>query len=265
MQAPIIQKVISSRKVFVERRLGKEGKILVEKGSQVRPFDFVAEVPPGGGGGGGRRLTAGVGGEVVKLMPGKAVLIQTAAVTICGVAGRGEDSEGDVRISAGYDEPIRLEKINSDCAGGLLVGGYVSKLEVFKKAGAVGVRGIVCGGTDFAAFDKINLPTLVIEGFGRPPLNRRVFDFLKEVEGRHVFLSPEHRELLVAYRRDGEIVGQEVTEPFAEVKVGIAVQVFAGKNFGRIGKVKKVVEDMVEVDLDGDEIIVPERNVGIIK
>lgn len=264
MQAPIIQKVVFNQKAFVERRLGGEGSFLVKKGSKVRPFDFVAEIKDTVR----QRLTAGVGGEVVKLIPGKAVLIQTSAVIIRGAAGCGEDSEGEVRIAAGYDGPIRLETVNSDRAGDLLIGGYVPTLEVFKKAEAVGIRGIVCGGADFAAFDKTNLPTLVTEGFGRIPLNRRVFDFLRGVEGRHVFLSPEHRELLVA-RDQRELIeaqSEEVTEPFAEVKTGMEVQVFAGENFGRTGKVGKVLGNQVEVVLDGgDKIVVPGRNIGIIK
>ena len=261
MPAPVIQKIIFSEKVFVERRLDGEGKLLVKEGSKVRPFDFVAEIKNAVR----QRLTAGVGGEVVKLLPGKAVLIQTSAVIIRGVAGAGEDSEGEVKIIADYNQPIQLDMVNADCAGDVLVGGYVPKLEVFRKAEAVGAKGVVCGGTDFAALQKTNLPALLIEGFGRPPLNRKVFEFLKSVEGRHVFLSPEHKELLVARHADGE-GGKEVAEPFAELEKGLEVQVFTFSHFGQTGKVEKVVKGTVEVQLDtSDKIIVPERNVGIIK
>ncbi len=279
MQAPVIQKVIFSKKVFVERRppdlpAGKVGagkaKFLVKKGSKVRPFDFVAEIKDTVR----QRLTAGVSGEVVKLLPGKAVLIQTSAVIIRGVAGNGEDSEGEVRIAADYNEPIKLEAIDAGCLGQILVGGNVPTLEIFKKAEAVGVKGIVCGGADFSAFAKTKLPILITEGFGRPPLNRKIFDFLKNVEGRHVFLSPEYGELLVARYVDGEedrhelldAQSEEVTEVFADLKKGMEVQVFTSSTFGQTGKVEKVLEDKVEVQLDGgDKITVPGRNVGIIK
>jgi transcription antitermination factor NusG len=114
----------------------------------------------------------------------------------------------------------------------------------------------------------------VTEGFGRIPLNRRAFEFLRGVEGRHVFLSPEHRELLVARHLDGEedrrelieAQPEEVSEAFAEVKKGMTVQVFAGDVFGQMGKVEKVEGDEVSVVLDtGDKIVVPERNVGIVR
>lgn len=266
MQAPVVQKVIFNKRVFVERRLPEadHGKFFVKKGSQVRPFDFVAEIRDTVR----QRLTAGVGGEVVKLLPGKAVLIQTEAVIIRGVAGRGEDSEGEIRIAAGHDEPIGLELIDADCAGDVLIGGWVPSLEVFRKAEAVGVKGIVCGGADFAAFAKTDLPTLLTEGFGRPPLNHRAFEFLKEVEGRHVFLSPEHEELLVARLADGDEAEAEaeVTEVFTKLEKGMEVQVFTSANFGRIGKAEKVGESVVEVLLEnGDRIEVRGRNVGIIK
>ncbi len=278
MQAPIIQKVIFSKKVFVERRppdlpVGKAGagkaKFLVKKGSKVRPFDFVAEIKDTVR----QRLTAGVGGEVVKILPDKAVLIRTEAVIIRGVVGSGEDSEGEVRIAADYNEPIKLEAIDAGCLGQILVGGNVPTLEVFKKAEAVGVKGVVCGGADFSAFAKTKLPTLITEGFGKPPLNRKIFDFLKNVEGRHVFLSPDHEELLVAHYADGEegryelldAQSEEVTEVFADLKKGMEVQVFTSSTFGQTGKIEKVGEK-IEVLLDGGEKIeVPARNLGIIK
>lgn len=272
MLCPVIQKIIFSKKAFVERRLPRvdDGKFFVEEGSKVRPFDFVAEIKDTVR----QRLTAGVGGEVVKLLPGKAVLIQTSAVIIRGVAGRGEDSEGEVRIAAGCSEPIQLGTIATDCAGDILVGGYVPTLEVFKKAEAVGVKGIVCGGADLTAFQKTNLSTLITEGFGRPPLNHKVFEFLKKVEGRHVFLSPEHGELLVARYSDGEedrrdlidAQSEEVREVFAELKKGMEVQVFTSANFGQMGKVEKIQGDTVDVLLEsGDRIKAGGRNVGIIK
>ena len=267
MLCPVIQKVIFSKEIFVERRLPKVdgGKFFVKKGSKVRPFDFVAEIKDTVR----QRLTAGVGGEVVKLLPGKAALIKTAAVIVCGVVGRGEDDEGEIRIAAEHNAPIELSAVDASCAGDVLVGGFVPSLEVFKKAEAVGVRGIVCGGADFAAFQKTNLPTLLIEGFGRPPLNRRVFDFLKKVEGRHVFLSPDHEELLVA-RSDNEVEDvEETSEVFAELKKGMEIQNFGASRFGQMGKVGKVSGDMVEVLFDPPEadvkVEVPGRNVGIVK
>ena len=269
MLCPVIQKVIFSKKAFVERRLEGEGKFFVQKGSKVRPFDFVAEIKDTVR----QRLTAGVGGEVVKILPDKAVLIQTEAVIIRGVVGVGEDDEGEIRIAAEHNEPIKLDAVDAGCVGDILVGGHVPMLEVLKKAEAVGVKGIVCGGVDFACFRKTALPTLLTEGFGRPSLNRRVFEFLKKVEGRHVFLSPEHKELLVARYADGEedrhelldAQSEEVTEVFAELKKGMEVQVFTSANFGQMGKAMGVGEEMVEVSLNGDRVSVPGRNLGIVK
>ncbi len=270
MLCPVIQKIVFNKKAFVERRLGDEGRLLVKKGDKVRPFDFVGEIRDTVR----QRLTAGVSGEIVKLIPGKAVLVQTSAVIVRGVIGKGEDSEGEIKIAAGDDAPIELSVIDAECAGDILIGGYVPTLEVFKKAEAVGVKGIVCGGTDFACFKKTALSTLLTEGFGRPPLNREVFEFLKRVEGRHVFLSPDQEGLLVAIHLDGEeshrelleAQPEEVAEVFAELKEGTGVQVFTSENFGQGGKAAKVLKDTVEVLLDGGEKIeVPGRNVGIIK
>jgi len=279
MFAPVIQKVIFSPKVFVERRLpstgsgSKGGKFFVKKGSKVRPFDFVGEVITTDKGAKRLRVTAGVPGEVVKILPGKAILIQTSAVVIRGIAGGGEESEGEIKIAVGCNQPIVPGVVDARGEGQILVGGYVPSLEVFKKAEAVGVRGIICGGADFAAFAKTELPVLVVEGFGKVPLNRRVFDFLESVEGRYVFLSPPRRELLVARHLNHDedrlelfdAQSEEVTETFAELKKGLEVQVFTSAHFGQMGKVERVLKETVVVSLEnGEKIEVPGRNVGIL-
>jgi len=269
MPVPVIQKIIFDKEVFVERRVSPGGRLLVEEGSAVRPFDFVAEIEDGVR----RHLTAGVGGRVVKLLPGKAVLIRTSAVVVYGVIGKGEDDEGEIKIAAEYDAPIELSAIDSNCVGDILVGGFVPNLEVFKKAEAVGVKGIVCGGADFAAFQKSDLPTLLVEGFGHPPLDNKVAEFLQKVEGRHVFLSPGCQELLVARYPNGKedqhlIEERPVEAPlaFVDLKKGMELEIFDAANFGQMGKVEKVVGDEVEVVLDnGDKIIVPGRNIGIVR
>jgi len=272
MQVSVIQKIIFNEKAFVERRLPEadEGRFFVEKGSKVRPFDFVAEIKDTAR----QWLTAGVGGEVVKILPQKAILIRTSAVVIRGVFGRGEDSEGEIKIAAEHDEPLCLEAVEADGRDQILVGGSVPTLEVFKKAEAVGVKGIVCGGADFASLQKTTLPTLITEGFGRPPLNYRIFEFLKNVEGRHVFLSPEREELLVARHINGkedqqeliEAESKELSEAFVELKEGMEVEIFGSNHFGQIGKVGKVGADVVEVLLEkGDKIEVPGRNLGVVK
>lgn len=265
MRTPVIQKIVSAKKAFVERR---GGKFLVKVGQTVKPYDFVAELKDDHR----RRLAAGVPGKVVKLLSGKAVLLQTEAAIIRGVFGVGEDAEGEVRVGARHHEPIIAGSLSASDEGAILVAGCVPSLEVLRKAEAVGVRGIVCGGANRSDLTKTSLPVLLTEGFGAVPMNGSVFEFLAGVSGRHVFLSPENMELLVSRHGDHreerpDLFASQVedAEPWAEVKVGDAVQIFSLGQFGQSGKVVAIGDNEVEVETDGGKITVPSRNVGIIK
>lgn len=278
---PVIQKIELSPECFVERRLPQSsGVIFVEEGAKVRPFDFVAEVKDNHK----KRLTAGVTGEVVKVLPQKAVLIKSAGVRVRGVFGQGEDGEGEIAILTKEDESLNVPLIDERVGGKILVCGSLTSLEAAKKAEALLANGVVCGSADRHLLPKINLPVLLIEGFGKIPLNSYVYQLLKKVESRHVFLSPDHKELLVAQLFGDKKEPQEVFGPlpdgtdtvFVKAEVGQAVQVFTGNHFGQTGKIKVihkktaplpsgVIAKTVAVELDGGgTIIVPERNVGVI-
>lgn len=282
---PIIQKIQVSPQCFVERQLPPDsGKIFVEEGDKVRPFDFVAEVKSNHQ----KRLTAGVAGEIVKILPQKAVLIKSSGITVRGVFGHGEDSEGEIIVLTGNDQPLGVDVVDEKVRGKILVGGFLTSLEAVKKAEALLASGVVCGGVNLDILPKTPLTILVTEGFGQVSLNPEVFEFLKKVEGRHVFLSPDHKELLVTKRfgdnKDTldqfDHLPQETDAVWVSPRVGQTVQVLTAKHFGQIGKIRSlpkrptrlpsgIVTTVVEVKLDppeaGGKISVPERNVGVIK
>jgi hypothetical protein len=270
MRVPIIQKIVLAEEAFVERRLPEAGKtkFLVKVGQDVKPYDFVAEAKANHR----HRLTAGLPGKVAKILPGRAALLQTEAVIIRGVFGIGDDTEGEVRVASQFYEPIVASSLSASGEGAILIGGFLPSLEVIKKAEAVGVRGIVCGGANRLDLLRPSLPILLTEGFGPVPMSPTVFSFLSAVAGRHVFLSPEELELLVARYVDHHDDWQELflseaagVEPWVEVKVGDAVQVFSFGQFGQLGKVTAIKGDEVEVEVASGKIYVPGRNVGIIK
>jgi hypothetical protein len=287
INVPIIQKVVYSREAFVERAaadvdagLGRqvpadvasERKILVTVGQTVNEYDFVAEVgsdhfKPR------RRITAGVPGVVADILEEQAVLIRTEALIVRGVYGQGDDAEGELRVVSGISEPIREQDVVPEQSGAILVGGHVAAVEVLNKAEALGVAGIVCGGVNRLNLKKSRLPLLVIDGFGRVFFSEHVHHLLSQFTGRHVFVSPERAELLLAKRKKEKAAHEKIfaryteesAEYFAPLKKGLKVQVFSGWHFGRIGKVVGVGDGMVDVRIDSDIMRVPVRNVGIIR
>lgn len=286
MFVPTIQKLIENKRCFIERHLPVPGRISVSVGEKVKAFDVVgeAEIKPREGEKALRgakrefKLTAGADGKIAKIVEGRAVLAEAVASSISALLGYGSDVEGELVIIAESDKEITLESLSADHRGKILVGGSKVSGPVLKKAEALGIKGIVCGGIDYADTVYLTLPTLITEGFGTIPMNRQTFEFFKSVAMRYVILSIDRRAVLIPLLEEeiGETSEHTPPSPFLELKVDHSVQIFCEGYFGHTGKVKKIFserkrfasgisEEACEVELSsGEEVVVPIRNVGVL-
>ena len=228
------------------------------------------------------KLTAGVPGKVNRVIPKLAVLLETSAHVLRGVWAAGDSVEGEITVIGTPDKPAHLELIRPDLAGKIVVAGSFVSGESLAKAAALGVKGIVCGGTNFprdkSYFLNLGLSILVTEGFGEVPFDPAGWQFLQSVVSRHTLLIPARQELLVpAIGGEVQPSPSEMVELFAEIKIGDRVEIFSWPYFARIGKVlrfssapvvfpSEVTADAVCVKLEGsgEEVEIPVRNVGII-
>lgn len=222
-------------------------------------------------------LTAGVPGEVVNLVPGRAVLLRISAVQVRGVWAGGTGEEGELAILSGFDEPLELSEIGGKLSGKIIVGGSFVSPEVLRKATAVGARGVICGGANVLPADFFvgtSFGLLLTEGFGVVPMLESTWHYLKSVESRTSVLLPERQTLLVPEKLPPQEEPPAV--PFRTLTVNDRVQIFSWPYFGRVGTViglagektfpSGVVATAVLVNLptEKEPVEIPLRNVGVL-
>lgn len=274
MLSPVLRKVVYHPEFFIERSLPSHGTLRVLVGDQVAPFTVVGDC-----GTAAYRVVAGCQGEVVKLIPNRAVLIRTAVAEIPGVFSSGREAVGELVVATRSGEELLSHHLTEKLAGKVVVASFCASLEILRRAQAMGISGLVVGGLPARA--EYPLPVLVTEGFGEVPLNEVAQDYLVGQAFQVAILSPERGSLLVGTQIPLEALafpsGAGPQHHFVELRSGQRVQVFSWPFFGFLGVVESVVDEHMEmpsgvqvraayIRLDGrqEKTLVPIRNLGVL-
>lgn len=242
-------------------------------------------------------VAAYISGTVTEVLPGEGVVVETPAALIQGIFGIGGEGCGTLRVAVKKPSDIlTARQILDGDRGRILVGGSLVTAEALKRAGEVGVVGLVSGGIldrdihDYLGYEigvaitgheDIPLSLVVTEGFGEIPMAEKTFALLHKLTGetasingttqiRAGVLRPE----VVVARPGGNIIQQEETATGLEI--GTRVRVIRTPWFGHLGAVSKLpiqlqkIESeakvrVLEVQLDtGQQVTVPRANVEIL-
>jgi hypothetical protein len=204
-------------------------------------------------------LLAGVWGEVVDSVDKYSVVLKTQVVDVHFAAYTEGSYDGELIVFPNPSELLEmqyLERYSKDSFGKIIyTGNYVNSAMV-EKAADLGVAGIVAGSTEKEAFVKAKRLGIFlgsISGFGKIPTPGPVYEFLKDISNRYVFLNGNTGILRVpvsATFSDNEISPETYSGTLRELKEGIMVQIFEEPYFGWVGKVSSVQGYDVYVILD---------------
>ena len=244
-------------------------------------------------------VTAYLDGVVTEVYPEEGVAVESWAAFTQGIFGIGGETHGTLKMACkSMDEPLTPEKISSDDAGCVLVGGSIVSAAALKKAIENKVQAIVAGGFDdqdlrnFLGYDlgvaitgseDKNITLVVTEGFGEIPMAERTFNLLKSFEGERACVNG-------ATQIRAGVIRPEVVIPMAEskledslsveagsLKIGTPIRVIREPYFGQIGTVTDLPTELtplesgtkarilkVKIDSVG-EVVVPRANVEILE
>jgi hypothetical protein len=145
-----------------------------------------------------------------------------------------------------------LEKFEKETFGKVIYIGDFANSEVVARAVELGVGGVIAGSVDRETFSVAKASGMflgVFNGFGHIPTPAYVFNELKEISNRYVFLQGERGILRIPLPRDAEIDSKD-QDLLKEVEVGMHVQLLDNKNFGLAGTVESVQDEDIYVILD---------------
>lgn len=204
-------------------------------------------------------LLSGVWGTVTSVVEKESALVKTQTMDVHLAVCTNDSYSGELIVFPNPSELLEmqyLQRFSKDPFGKVIyVGDYVS-LKVAKKASSLGIGGLLCGSVDrealaYAKSKKIFLGA--ISGFGSIPTPEYIFDILKEVSNRYVFLQGNRGMLRIPASEPfdkKEIKTSVYTGQLRALKKNLLVQVFEEPYFGWVGRVHSIQGIEVQVIID---------------
>lgn len=244
-------------------------------------------------------VTAYIRGIVKDVIPGEAAVIQTPAAYVQGIIGFGGERHGEISLAVSRpDEVLDEKKIDESYAGKIIVGGSFVTYDALVKAQKIGVKGIIVGGANIADIERIigykigvaitgrenmGFTLILTEGFAKLAMSDRVFNILKQNEGREAAINGATqvragviRPEVIIPLEESYIKEEIETKESDKVKIGSIVRVIRYPYFGAIGTVVELPVELHKIETespvrivkirlsDGRIITVPRANIEII-
>lgn len=175
-------------------RSPRSGKVVVAGGGQVL---IEVESPP-------FELKAGIPGLVTELFTDRGAEIETTGALVQGVWGNGSIDFGLLTVlAANPTDVMKADLIDVSHRGAVVLGGYCDNAGVIDMAAEIPLRGLILSSMDSALVPlalKVNVPIVILEGFGQIPMNATAFKLLSTNERREVAVNAEGKDRFSAVR-----------------------------------------------------------------
>ena len=245
-------------------------------------------------------VDAYVSGTVLDVIQHEGVTIESEAAYVQGIFGIGGEARGNLEvISSSRDNELKIEDINENHSGKIIVGGSFVTLEAYKKALKLKVKGIVVGGFNYFDLEEIlgyrlgvaitgteDLVTSLVltEGYGNIKMSDRTYDLLKAHDGKFVSINGATqiragviRPEIVIPLVDNEMPSDVAIErEKLGIESGSLVRVIRAPYFGKIGNVIELPPELqqmesetmvrvAKVSIDGEDVTIPRSNLEMLE
>jgi len=231
-------------------------------------------------------LKAGFTGLVADLIPDQGIIIETSGALIQGVWGNNRVDYGLLNVKASTpDEILTVDKLDVSLRGSVVLAGYCKDAEVLNFANELPLRGLILGSMEPALIPtalKVGFPLILVEGFGKLPLNSIAYRLLSTSERREVNLNAEgwdryarsRPEIIIPLPSDGRLnsppemdefePGQQVRviSPPYQAKVGALISLRPGLTTLANGLRVRAGEVRLET---GETLVIPLANLEIVE
>lgn len=138
-------------------------------------------------------LKAAYQGVVAELISDRGVIIDTTGALVQGVWGNGRSSYGLLRVLAKEpDETLTAGQLDVSLRGSIVLAGYCENEAALQAGADLPLRGLLLASMQaklIPAANKVDYPVIVMEGFGKIPMNSAAFKLLSTSERRDVTIN----------------------------------------------------------------------------
>lgn len=257
-------------------RAPRDGKVIVAGGGQIL---LELDSPP-------FELMAGLPGTVVHLIEERGAAIETTGTLVQGVWGNGRLDFGlMIVLLRSPDDVLTHDRLDVSMRGSVILGGFCSDAEALKTAASMPLRALVLSSMDASLLplaERTRIPIMVIEGFGKRPMNSVAYNLLTTNERREVSVNAQswdafngsRPEIVIPLPANVEPPLPSDTDKFA---AGQQVRLTQAPNQGGVGTIVEIrpgatnlpsgiTASAAEVQLEGGEkVLVPLANLEVIE
>jgi hypothetical protein len=139
------------------------------------------------------QLRAGMEGVIKGLIAERGAILETTGALVQGVWGNGNIDQGTLNVLAqSPKDELTTEMLNTEMRGAILLCGHITKSEALKALQHLYVRGLILASISanlvpLAA--QCKFPVVVLDGFGRIPMNSMAFKILSTNAGREIAVN----------------------------------------------------------------------------
>ncbi len=226
-------------------------------------------------------LRAGIPGKVTRQISERGVEITFNGALVQGVWGNGQVGLGlMLPVITTPDELLSINKIDVSLRGSILLAGHCNDPAILQAAGDLPVRGIILGSISPSLIQlaaQMQYPIIVVDGFGKIPMNSSAYKLLITNAKREVTLNavPFDRqagarpEILIplpvtqepAQQRDVETFAPDLQVRLTRAPHAGAVGILTGLLPGLTAMPSGLRVAAAEIRLDsGEQIVVPLAN-----
>jgi hypothetical protein len=256
-------------------RSPKSGKIVAIGGGQVllevdsKPF----------------QLRAGLSGVVKALIPDRGVILETSGALVQGIWGNNQIDMGTLVVLASTPrDELTVSQIEPGLRGMILLAGHVAQGDVLRAAQELPIRGLIAASLTpnlVLQASQQTYPIIILDGFGRLPMNSIAFRILSTNDKREVSVNATTWDKRSSTRPEVIIPLPSATsqEPAISPEIftpGQNVRILASTDAGQIGKLVSLRQDqpafpngvrapaaIIRLD-NGNQVIVPLANLEVV-
>jgi hypothetical protein len=231
-------------------------------------------------------LKAGFPGVVAELIGDRGVEIESIGALFQGVWGNGRIESGLLNVLArSPQDELTADRLDVSHRGLVIAGGICSDPGVFETAAEIPLKGIILASMSaklVEAAEKVRYPVILIEGFGKIPMNSAAYKLLSTNERREITLNAEpwvrlegtRPEIIISLPSAGSIPVLTEVEALAP---GKQVRIVSNSKKGATGKLVSLRPGLTlfpggvrayaaEVRLEGGEdVVVPLANLEVLE
>jgi len=230
-------------------------------------------------------LRAGLSGIVTGLYPDQGVQVETVGALVQGVWGNGRVDSGLLTVlikSAG--EELTTDRLDISLRGGVVLGGFCGDANVLRDAEEQQLRGLILASMSSALVPeamKVHFPIIILDGFGRLPMNRAAFRLLSTSGRREAVVNAAQWDRLAGNRPEVILPLPPTTQTIeaseiVQFSADQDVRITHGPHIGEVGILNRLLgmvtlpsgirSQAAEVQLENDEsLVLPLANLEVLK